>query len=86
MRMRFGDILYYVGLIGAAVSLLFAIDSVWVHQSGRSLIPIDGRFVSRDDMVTNIGIGIVAALVFWALGSLARSALRRDSVKQPQPK
>ena len=82
MKTRFGNILYAVGLIGAAASLLFAVEAIWVHQSGRSFLSAGGRFVSRQDMLTSIGIGVVAALVFWAVGTLARSALQRSAGKR----
>ena len=72
MNTRLGNILYRAGLVGAALSLLYVVDAVWVHESGRSLLPISGRFMSREDMFAAIAIGIVLALVSWGTGTAAR--------------
>ncbi len=82
MDTRLGNIFYGVGLAGAAVSSIYAIDAVWVHASGSSILPISGRFVSRDDMLSAIGIGLVSALVWWAAGAAARNLINRSAARQ----
>ncbi len=85
MNTRLGNILYRAGLVGAALSLLYAVDAIWVHESGRSLLPISGRFVSREDMLTAIAIGIVLALLSWGVGGVARYYVNKLADKQPDP-
>ena len=72
MNTRLGNILYRAGLVGGALSLLYAVDAVLVHESGRSLLPISGRFMSREDMFAAIAIGVVLALLSWGTGTAAR--------------
>ena len=81
MNTRLGNILYRAGLVGAALSLLYAVDAIWVHESGRSLLPISGRFVSREDMLTAIAIGIVLALLSWGTGTAARRYVNKLAEK-----
>ncbi len=69
---RLGNILYGAGLIGAAISILYSIDAVWVHESGKSLLSMSGRFVSREDMLAAIGIGVALTLLSWGAGAAAR--------------
>ena len=79
MNTRLGNILYGAGLVGAALGLIYAIDAVWVHESGQSLLPIDGRFVSREDMLIALGIGILLALISWGAGVAARHFVNRSA-------
>ncbi len=72
MNTRLGNILYGAGLIGAAISILYSIDAVWVHESGKSLLSMSGRFVSREDMLAAIAIGVTLALWSWGAGAAAR--------------
>ncbi len=72
MNTRLGNILYGAGLIGAAISILYSIDAVWVHESGKSLLSMSGRFISREDMLAAIGIGIALTLLSWGAGAAAR--------------
>ena len=72
MNTRLGTNLYRVGLVGAAISILYTMDVVWVHTSGSSILPISGRFVSREDMVATVAIGVTATLLFWGGGAAAR--------------
>ena len=72
MAARLGNILYRAGLVGAALSLLYVVDAIWVHESGKSLLPISGRFMSREDMFAAIAIGVVLALLSWGTGTAAR--------------
>ena len=82
MNTRSGDILYGAGLVGAAISCLYSMDAIWVHSSGQSLLPISGRYLSREGMLTAISIGLVAALVCWGAGALARHLVNRSAAKQ----
>ena len=88
MSTRLGNILYGAGLVGVAISILYSIDAIWVHASGQSLLPISGRFVSREEMLVAIGIGITLTLLFWGAGAAARyyvnkSAENRAAAKDP---
>jgi hypothetical protein len=79
MNARLGNILYGAGLAGAALSLLYAIDAVWVHESGRSLLPISGRHVSREEMFIAIGISVALALLSWGAGVAGRYYLNKSA-------
>ncbi len=72
MKTLLGNILYRAGMVGAALSLLYAVDAIWVDQIGRSLLPIFGHFMPREDVLYTIEIGIVLALVSWGTGTAAR--------------
>ena len=72
MKTLLGNILYRAGLVGAALSLLYAIDAIWSDQIGRSLLPIFGYFMPREDVLYTIEIGIVLALLSWGAGTAAR--------------
>ena len=72
MNTRLGNILYRAGLVGAAISILYSIDTIWVHESGKSFLPISGRFVSREDMLATVGIGVALTLLSWGAGTAAR--------------
>lgn len=79
MNTRLGNILYNAGMAGAAFSLLYAIDAIFVHGSGRSLLPISGRHVSREEMLIAIGISIALALLSWGAGGAARYYLNKSA-------
>ena len=72
MNTRLGNILYRAGLVGAALSLLYAVDAIWVDQIGRSLLPIFGHFMPGKNVLYTIEIGIVLALVSWGTGTATR--------------
>jgi len=78
---RLGNILYRAGLVGAAISILYAIDVIWVHESGRSLLPISGRFVTREEMLVTVSTGFVLTLLFWGAGAAARYFLNKSAEK-----
>jgi len=82
MKTRLGTILYRAGLTGAALSLLYAIDAIWVHESGQSLLPISGRYLSREEMHTAIAIGVTLALLSWGAGAAARHLLNKSAKQQ----
>jgi hypothetical protein len=88
MNTRLGTILYGIGLAGAALSLLYATDAIFVHSSGKSLLPIPGRYISREDMLVAISIGIALALLFWGAGAAARYFINKSAATQaarPEP-
>ena len=66
MNTRLGNILYWAGITGAAISILYIIDVIWVHENGRSLLPVPARFVSREEMLINVGIGAARYIVHKA--------------------
>lgn len=82
MNTRLGNILYKIGMAGAALSLLYSIDAIWVHGSGRSLLPISKNYVSREEMLIAIAIGIILALLSWGAGAAARRFLNQLAKKR----
>ena len=82
MKDRLGDILYGAGLVAAAICLLYAVDVVWVHESGRSLLGITGRFISQEDVSAGIIISIILAGVSWGVGAAARSYVNKSAAKR----
>lgn len=88
MNTRLGKILYNTGLAAGALILLYPIDAIFVHGSGKSLLPIPGRYVSREDMFVAISIGIAVALLFWGAGAAARYFVNKSAETQavrPEP-
>ena len=79
MNTRLGAYLYGAGLVGAAISILYTMDVVWVQASGSSLLPIPGRFVSREDMLATVAIGITVTLLFWGCGAAARYYVNKSA-------
>jgi hypothetical protein len=79
---RLGSILYLVGLAGAAISIFYAVDAVWVFESGKSLLPISGRFLSLEEMLITIAIAIVLALMSWGAGVVARDFVNKFAEKR----
>jgi len=82
MNTRLGKTLYGTGLAGAALSLLYAVDAIWVHESGQSLLPISGRYLSREEMLIAIAIGVTLALLSWSAGCAARYLINQSTQKQ----
>ena len=82
MHTRLGNTLYGAGLAGAAISIIFAIDAIWVHGSGKSLLPITGRFVSREDMLAAVGVDVALMLLSWGAGTVARYAVNNSAEKR----
>lgn len=82
MKTRLGKIFYNIGLAGAALSLLYSIDAIYVHESGLSLLPISGRHVSRDEMLVAIAISITLALLSWGAGGAARYFVNKSAKQQ----
>ena len=83
MNTRLGNILYGAGLVGAVISLFYVVDAVWVHEAGGSLLPISGRYMSREDMLAAIAIGVVLALLSGGAGGVARYYVNKLAEKQP---
>ena len=75
MHARLGSIMYWAGIVGAVFSLLHGVDTIWVHQSGTSLIGISGKFVSRPEMLLALVLSFVVAGLFFAAGWSARAYL-----------
>ncbi|NNE85884.1 MAG: hypothetical protein HKN28_18120 [Alphaproteobacteria bacterium] len=62
--------------------MLYTFDVIWVHQSGQSLLPISGRFVTRQDMRVTIAVGTVLGLLSWRIGVVARLYANRAAEKK----
>jgi len=74
---RLGTILYRAGLIGAAISVFYTVNVIWAHQTGSALVSLTRRYVSREDMLSGVMTGIIAALLCWSAGAAARAVIRR---------
>ena len=72
MNTRVGKILYGAGLAAAAICVFYAMDAMWVYGSGKSLLPISGRFISREEIFATVAISVVLALLSWGAGTAAR--------------
>ncbi|NKB47829.1 MAG: hypothetical protein GKS02_00545 [Alphaproteobacteria bacterium] len=81
-KTRLGEGLYWAGFGGVALCVLFVIDAVLVHQSGSSFVPIEGRFVSRENIFLIIPIGILLALLSWRGGVAARIHVNNAAEKK----
>ncbi len=86
LNARLGNILYWAGLAGAAISIFYAVDAVWVYESGRSLLLVSGRFVSLQELLTTIGISVVMAFVSWRVGKAARDFINKSPTGRPGAK
>ena len=75
LNSRVGNILYGAGLVAAVLCVFYAIDAIWVYQSGKSLLPISGRFISREEIFATVAISVVVAVLSWRAGSAARAYL-----------
>jgi hypothetical protein len=82
MKTRLGNNLYWAGVIGAAICVLFIFDAISVRQSGESVLPISGRFLSHGDLVASVAIGFALALLSWRAGVAARSYVDKAAVKK----
>jgi hypothetical protein len=72
MNNRLGSNLYRVGLTGAAISIVYIINVIWISQSGGSFLPLPERYISREEMLSTVGVGIALSLLFWGGGTGAR--------------
>lgn len=79
METRLGNILYGVGLLGAGLSVFYAIDAMWVYESGTSLLRTSGHFLSREEMLVAAAIGGVLAVLSWRAGKAARSFVNKSA-------
>ena len=79
MNTRLGSMMYWTGLIGTAICILYALDTIWVYESGRSILQTSGRFVSREDMLLGVVIGVVLAVLSLGTGVAARSSLNKSA-------
>ena len=79
MNTRLGSFLYGIGLAAAAIVILYTIDVIWVHERGSSLLPISGRFVSREEMLATAAIGFIVTLLLWGAGAAARSIVNKSA-------
>ena len=79
MNTRLGNILYRAGLVGAGIIIVYTIDVIWVHESGSSLLPISGRFVSREEMLAIAAIGIAMTILLWGSGTVARYLVNKSA-------
>ena len=86
MNTRLGNILFWAGLIGAAICIFYAIDKIWVYESGRSLLLTSGHFVTLEDMLIAVAISVAMALLSWRSGVAARLYFDKAAEKKATPK
>ena len=79
LNTRLGSILYWAGLACAAIGVLYAVDAVWIYDSGISLLPTAGRYMSLEEMFVAVGIGVLLALISWRAGAAARSCVNKSA-------
>jgi len=89
MNTRLGIIMFWTGLIGAAMCILYTVDAVFVYESGKSILYSSAHFASREDMLLAVIVGVVLALFFPSIGATAqsfvnKSAEERAAAKVPQ--
>ncbi len=65
--------------------MFYVVDTIWVHRAGGSLLPISGRYMSREDMLAAIAIGVTLALLSGGAGGVARYYVNKLAEKQPDP-
>lgn len=72
MDTRLGSNLYRAGLAGAATSIIYTINVIWMSEAGSSFLPITERYVSREEMLATVAVGVALTLLFWGAGAAAR--------------
>lgn len=72
MDTRLGSNLYRAGLVGASISIIYTINVIWMSEAGSSFLPIPKRYVSREEMIATVAVGVTITLLIWGGGALAR--------------
>jgi hypothetical protein len=80
MDTRLGSNLYRVGLAGAVISVVYTINVIWMSEAGSSFLPIPERYVSREEMLATVAVGVALTLIFWGSGAAARYFVNKAAV------
>ncbi len=62
--------------------IFYAVDVMWVYESGKSLLPISGRFISLEEMLIAVAVSVVLAAVSWRIGKAARDFVNKSPEKR----
>lgn len=71
--------MFGIGLVGAMGSLLYAVNTIWIFESGVSLLRTSGRHISYEEMLVAVGISIALILLSAGLCLAAKSFLNKAS-------
>jgi hypothetical protein len=71
--------MYGIGLVGAVGSLLYAVNTIWIFESGVSLLQTSGRHISYEEMLVAVGASIILILLSACLCLAAKSFLTKVS-------
>ncbi len=82
MNTRLGTNLYRAGLVGATLSILYTINIVLTVESGRSFIPLPERYISHEEMLASVAVGVALALLFWIGGAVAKYLVNKSAEAQ----
>ncbi|MFT5181923.1 MAG: hypothetical protein ACI8S3_001809 [Alphaproteobacteria bacterium] len=82
MNTRLGSNLYRAGLTAAAISVVYTINIIWIGQSGESFLPLPERYMSREEMLSSVGVGVALSLLFGGGGAAARYFVNKSAETQ----
>lgn len=69
--------MFGIGLVGAMGSLLYAFNTIWIFESGVSLLGASGHHVSYEEMLVAVGISIALMILSAGLCLAAKSFLNK---------
>lgn len=82
MKGRFANVAYRAGLVGAAISIVYTVNTVWTYETGQPLLSTSRSYVSREEMLVAVRIGIALTLLSWGAGAMARRVLVKRAEKR----
>lgn len=82
MKLRITNVAYRAGLVGAAISIIYTINTVWTYETGQSLFSISKSYISREDMLAGVTIGIALTLLSWGGGAAVQHFLINRTEKR----
>ena len=71
--------MFGIGMVGALGGILYAVNTIWIFESGVSLLRTSGRHVSYGEMLVAVGISIALILLSAGLCLAAKSFLNKAS-------
>ena len=75
MKVRIANVAYRAGLVGAAISIIYTINTVWTHETGQPLLSTSRSYISREDMLASVTIGVALTFLSWGGGVAVRHFL-----------
>ncbi len=82
MKGRFANVAYRAGLVGAAISIIYTINTVWTYETGQSLLLGSGRYISREEMLASVSASIALTLLSWGGGAAVQHFLINHTEKR----